>query len=226
MPDILHNTSESLGVALANSVITTLKAAVAERGEATLVVSGGNTPRALFNRLSGMTAPWEAVTIVLADERWVDSNSSDSNEGMVRRELLTGRAAKATLLSLIPRYPNQDQNLASVRQQLAQLPRYDLVILGMGGDLHTASLFPCAPEITEGLVTKEPVLVTHPRTAPYTRVSQSLQRLTATRRGIVHIVGERKITALNEARTSTNPAVAPISAFIPPQGSFEVWASR
>ncbi len=222
----LLDTPQALDAALADTVMTTLCDAVAERGTATLVVSGGSTPKALFNLLSGRPGPWDAITVTLADERWVANDHSDSNEAMVRRELLKDHAASATFLSLTPAYPDLESNIASVCEQLAQLPQYDVVLLGMGDDMHTASLFPCAAELTEGLTTAAPALCTQPSSAPHARISQTFKRLMATRRGIVHIVGERKLKVLASAKEMSDPRLAPISAFIEPSGSFEIWASH
>jgi len=226
MSNTLLNSAQALDSALADTVMTTLCEAVAERGKATLVVSGGSTPKALFNLLSTKAGPWDAITVTLADERWVGLDHEDSNEAMVRRELLKDQAASATFLSLTPAFPDSESNIGQVCEQLEQLPPYDLVLLGMGGDMHTASLFPCAAELAVGLSTGAPALMTHPTSAPHSRVSQSLARLLKTRRGIVHIVGESKLDVLAAARATSDPTIAPISAFVEPAGPFEVWASR
>lgn len=226
MSETLYDTTQALDIALADTVMNTLWEGVAERGTATLVVSGGSTPKGLFNLLSARPGPWDAITITLADERWVPLDHKDSNEAMVRRELLRDQAATATFVSLTPTYPNVDKNIVRVCEQLDKLPHYDLVLLGMGGDMHTASLFPCSPELGEGMSTQAPALMTRPTSAPHARVSQSLTRLLATRRGIVHLVGEGKLEVLASAQAVSDPMAAPISAFIQPAGPFEIWASR
>ena len=80
---------EALVSNLADFIETELRKAIEARGRASLVVSGGSTPQPLFRALAARMLPWDKVTITLADERWVDSASEDSNENMVRNTLLT-----------------------------------------------------------------------------------------------------------------------------------------
>lgn len=208
--------------ALADSISEQLQTAIAARGEATLVVSGGSTPKGLFAELTNRALDWSKVTILLADERWVAMEHNDRNEAMLRERLLSGHASAATLLSLAALYPDVEGNLAQLRAQLDALPSFDVVVLGMGGDSHTASLFPCSAEIQEGLSTHEAALMTNPTTAPHARVSLSRQRLANTRCGIVHIVGADKLAVIEKAR-GAQASTAPIAAFLTPETDFTVW---
>ena len=223
MSDHQFNSPAELDQALADTLITALSAAVAERGSASLVVSGGSTPKGLFAALSTADLPWSKITVLLADERWVPNDHADSNERMVKEVLLQGAAANAGFISLTPAYPDTEANLAEVRAALAAIDTFDIVILGMGGDMHTASLFPCCNEVNDGLTTSDAVLMTHPTSAPHARVTLSRQRLSNTRRGLVHIVGDDKWQVLAVARATDNEAAAPIGAFVEPKGDFEVW---
>jgi len=226
MSEHLFDSPEELDIALADFITTTLSDGIAKRGQASLVVSGGSTPKGLFATLAKAELPWSDVTILLADERWVPIDHSDSNERMVRELLLQNHASTASFLSLVPNYPDQASNIIEVQRSLSALGTFDIVILGMGGDSHTASLFPCCDEIEEGLTTQDSVLMTHPKTAPHARVSLSRSRLADTRHGIVHIVGDDKHAVLQEALTKST-SEAPISAFASKEGGFETWcASR
>lgn len=225
MSDTHFSHVEALDRALANTVVTTLTTAIKDRGRAYMVVSGGSTPKGLFNVLAQTDLPWSSVTLTLADERWLPANHVDSNEGMLRRELLTAKASAAQFISLLTAYPDTDKTVAQVCTQLDAIDRYDLVILGMGNDKHTASLFPCAPELPEGLSTEASALMVHPVTAPHARLSQSRIKLLNARRGIVHVVGASKLKTLAEARQSADPLLAPISAFLTTPNPFEVWSA-
>ena len=141
-----------------------LEQGIAERGSGYLVVSGGSTPKPLFSLLSRKTIDWRRVVIMLADERWVPADHDDRNEQMVRSTLLQGPAAEADFLSLIPTPDDSIANVAGLSTLLGSLPTFDVVLLGMGEDAHTASLFPCASEIKEGLSTREGALMTCPKT--------------------------------------------------------------
>ena len=204
----------ALETALANEVATRLAQGIAKRGRGYLVVSGGSTPLQLFSLLSQTEIDWEKVVVLLADERWVDAQHDDSNERMVRTALLTNRAAAAEFISLVGELDNADDNVSSISQHLLDMPRFDVVILGMGEDAHTASLFPCSEEIAEGLKTDQGALITRPTTAPHQRISLSRQRLLNTEYGVVHIVGDTKRSVAEQATRCGEALTYPISAFI------------
>lgn len=204
----------ALETALANEVATRLAQGIAKRGKGYLVVSGGSTPLQLFSLLSQTEIDWEKVVVLLADERWVDAQHDDSNERMVRTALLTNRAAAAEFISLVGELDNADDNVSSISQHLLDMPRFDVVILGMGEDAHTASLFPCSEEIAEGLKTDQGALITRPTTAPHQRISLSRQRLLNTEYGVVHIVGDTKRSVAEQATRCGEALTYPISAFI------------
>lgn len=212
-----------LDTALSTYVADALAADINLNSEATLVVSGGSTPKGLFAQLSQADINWSAVTVLLADDRWVPLDHPDSNETMVRQTLLVNKAAQASFVSLVADYPDSETNLAKTEQRVAGLPAFSVVILGMGNDMHTASLFPCSAQIDTGLTTDNAVLMTHPTTAPHARVSLSKTRLLRTRRGLVHIVGDDKWQVLAQARASQSEQVAPISAFVNASDAFDIW---
>ena len=216
----------ALEVALAAEVATRLAQGIAQRGKAHLVVSGGSTPLQLFSLLNQTEIDWAKVVVLLADERWVDVEHDDSNERMVRSVLLSSRAADAEFFSLVPALDDAKVNVSSVSQALLNMPRFDVVILGMGEDAHTASLFPCSEEIAEGLKTDQGALITRPTTAPHQRISLSRLRLQNTEYGVVHIVGDTKRSVAEQAARCGDELVYPISAFIGDDtgaAGFELW---
>ena len=213
---------ESLDEALAAYVVSRLQQGITERGTAHLVVSGGSTPINLFSILADADVEWGRVVVLLADERWVQVDHEDSNERLVRHTLLTGKAKSAQFLSLLPSPDDEITNISGLTSLLRSLPRFDVVLLGMGEDAHTASLFPCSTALREGLTTEQGALITRPRNAPHQRVSMSKRRLQATEHGVIHIVGERKKTVLELARKSEDETRYPISAFLGPAG-FDCW---
>ena len=213
---------ETLDQALATYVVSRLQQGIAEHGTAHLVVSGGSTPIHLFSILADADVEWGRVVVLLADERWVPVHHEDSNERLIRETLLTGRAKSAQFLSLLPTPDDETTNIAGLSTLLGSLPRFDVVLLGMGEDAHTASLFPCAAALREGLMTQQGALITRPRNAPHQRVSMSKRRLQATEHGVIHIVGEKKKTVLELARQSEDEMRYPISAFLGPAG-FDCW---
>ena len=198
-----------LDSALTEVIATQLTQGIASRGSASLVVSGGSTPKGLFTALSSTELDWAKVTVLLADERWVPETHADSNSAMVKSLLLQGEAAAATWIDFGAGQEDADA---------------DVVILGMGTDSHTASLFPCSIELPEGLSTTEPVLMTQPTTAPHRRISLSKDRLLKTERGIIHLVGESKLEVYEKATAHPDDDMHPISHFAH-HDQFSLWFS-
>ena len=210
-------TRDALENELAQAITHALMQGIAERDRAVLVVSGGSTPLGLFRTLSKQDhVDWSKVTITLADERWVPVSHDDSNHRLVDATLLQGPAAKAQFLPLYTGAATPEEGCDEIEQQLAKLGTFDVVILGMGGDSHTASLFPNTPALSVGLDpdTTTTALAVHPETAPHARISMSLARLLDPRKLTLHFTGSDKAqvfeTAVANGKSSTDH---PIRAF-------------
>ena len=217
-----YNSRDELDAALTEAIATQLTQGIASRGFASLVVSGGSTPKGLFTTLSSTELDWEKVTVLLADERWVPDTHADSNSAMVKSLLLQGKAAAAKWIDFGAGQEDADAEVARVAQILSAMNSFDVVTLGMGTDSHTASLFPCAIELPEGLSTKAPVLMTQPTTAPHRRISLSKNRLLNTELGIIHLVGESKLEVYEKATAHTDDDMHPISHFAH-HNQFSLW---
>ncbi len=213
---------QALDAALALEVSERLQEALATRDKAYLVVSGGSTPANLFAVLADTPIDWRRVVVLLADERWVPADDEDRNERLVRQRLLTRCASDAGFVSLIPAVDTSEGDITRVLSALAHLPTFDVVLLGMGEDAHTASLFPCADELEAGMTVRQDALVVRPKQAPHTRVSLSKNRLLNTRHGFIHIVGDKKKSVLQRAVDSGDEMAFPISAFAGESG-FDCW---
>lgn len=142
---------------VARRVAQCLRSALEARGVALLAVSGGRSPINMFARLRTMDLDWSRVVVTLADERWVPESHPDSNASLVHRHLLQGRAAQATFVPLFNSAADPSAGRQGCEAALAALPLpFDCVVLGMGEDGHTASLFPDAPELAEAIALPAP----------------------------------------------------------------------
>jgi len=186
---------ETLARELAADIAGSLTAAIGARGLASLVVSGGRSPVRLFEILRTQPLDWDHVCVALADERWVPPDDAASNERLVRDVLLKERAASARFLGLKNGAPTPDLGAVSAWETFARVPRpFDAVILGMGDDGHTASLFPGSPNLPRAL---NPAAVAGcvgmwAPVAPQARLSLNLTALLDSRRIVLLITGESK----------------------------------
>jgi 6-phosphogluconolactonase len=208
---------DQLDKLFAEHVAQLLKQAIAEKGEASLAVSGGTTPKGFFNALSLKALAWDKVTITLTDERWVDEDSPDSNTRLVKENLLQNNALKANFFSLkvSSTLTSNTLDYLTTQAQHNVLP-FDVLILGMGADGHTASLFPCSDNISAALslTNKQMLMAITPKTAPYQRITFTLPALLASKNIFLHLCGETKLNVLTEALQDTNTLVMPIRAFL------------
>lgn len=193
--------SEELAIRIASDIAEAMQEALQVREHASLVVSGGRTPIALFEVLRNALLDWSRVFITLADERWVAPSHEDSNEAMVRQHLLQGAASTAQFIGLWSDANTAEEGAQRACIALAQIPRpFDVVILGIGNDSHTASLFPNAGELAAGLADDAPdCLVVTPPDAPHKRISLSKRTLLNSRQMILHLVGDEKWQVYQQA---------------------------
>lgn len=207
----------ALDNALATTVSAILSEAITTHGKASIAVSGGSTPKGFFNTLSKIDLPWHKVTITLADERWVNSDSDASNTRLVHEHLLQNKAKNATFFHLKKGDVLSDATLAdlNVAAKVSLLP-FDVLILGMGEDGHTASLFPCSDQISEALATNNmnTLMKVVPKSAANDRITFTLSALIQSKHIFLHVCGEGKKDVLAQANAGTEILTMPIRAFL------------
>ena len=209
------DSADRLAETLAGQIATSLQQGIDGRGLASLVVSGGKSPVKLFELLRDKPLDWSQICVALADERWVDPSDSASNEHLLRTALLQGKAAAARFLGLKNGAPTPDIGAVSAWETFARVPRpFDTVVLGMGDDGHTASLFPRSPNLASALDTGAvagcvgmwaPVV-------PHPRMSLNLSALLDARRVVLLLQGDAKwrtyVTAAGDGPVQDMPVRA------------------
>lgn len=206
--------AEMLAINLANVLAGKLTAALMHEDRATLVVPGGTTPGPVFDALCDADLDWSRVDIILSDERWVPENDPRSNAALIRARLLTGRAAQASFHAFYAGGDDPEKTLSQVEARIAPLLPAAVALLGMGADMHTASLFPRGDNLRLALDPGAPILVA--MRAPgldCTRVSLSVPALRGTMSLHLVIIGEDKRAALDRAATLA-PEEAPVAAIL------------
>jgi len=209
-----------LNVRLAQDIAQRLATAIQARGFAVLSVSGGKSPVALFEALRVIDIDWSRVRITLVDERCVPRSHPDSNALLVQTHLLQDLAAKAQLVFMVTRASEPldtpaAQATAAGIALLAAGPA-DVLVLGMGSDGHTASLFPEAPNLADALDLRNTqtcvaIELSHPpANAPYARITQTLAQILSARHIVLPLTGADKLNTLQQAWKQATPTL-PIS---------------
>ncbi|MCP8466565.1 6-phosphogluconolactonase [Pseudomonas sp. ZM23] len=202
---------------LADAVADALREALIERGRALLVVSGGRSPAAFLEALSGALLDWSNVAVSLADERWVPESHPDSNAGLLRRHLFKGAAAKARFIGLYQPAASLEEAADKADQFLGELALpIDVLVLGMGDDGHTASLFPSSPGLVEALDPSSPrrCLPMWAPAVPHQRLTLTRAVLQNARVQLLAIQGEAKLATLSQALSDNDELRMPVSAFL------------
>lgn len=216
---------DALATTLAQSIADSLRAAVAARGQATLALSGGRTPGAMFDALSLKVLPWQAVDVLQVDERLVDIGHADSNAQLISSRLLRNQAAPARFHPLINAY--NKLGVVSVCNEFYAIKNgaLNVVQLGMGDDGHFASLFPNTPAASAALQQDfpEPYCLVQPSAAPYTRLSMSLPAILNAERIVLQITSESRLALLQAAANGGQPQLPIAKLLAASQGRLEVW---
>ncbi|SFU03323.1 6-phosphogluconolactonase [Halomonas saccharevitans] len=215
MTDTIPSPREQLAIQLAESVGEALRQDLEHQARALLIVSGGSTPLPFFRALAAGNLPWARIEVTLADERWVNGAAPDSNARLVREHLLQGPAAEATFVPLTTDHETPEQGVDEVASRLEGLAwPASVAVLGMGGDGHTASLFPDSRELDLALTTAAPAVAVRSPSQPQPRLTLSAERLHRARRHFLHITGEEKRDVLARALCGDDARELPIRAFL------------
>ncbi len=194
-----------------------LQRALQSNPGASMILSGGSTPGELFDILANTDLDWSRIEISLADERWVGTDSADSNERMIRQRLLTGRAQKARFISLKGDELSANQGQTNCEQRIEQISSpFDVCLLGMGNDGHTASLFPDSPLLEQALsaTNQQRCWPMQAPVEPSERMSLGYRPLATSKLLILLLQGQEKYRTLSQALAADDTRKMPIRAFL------------
>lgn len=207
--------ADMMMLSLARVLARELREALARRDRALFAVPGGMTPGPVFDLLAAVDLEWERVGVIPGDERWVPETDPRSNAGQIHARLLRGKAASARLIPLWRPLPRPEDAVDDITRAVAPLLPIDVALLGMGADMHTASLFPGADNLAAALTPgAPPVLPIAAPGVPEPRMTLTAPVLKAAYSVHVLITGDEKRRAVEQA-ARLDPIRAPIAALLP-----------
>ncbi|WP_134682008.1 6-phosphogluconolactonase [Paracoccus ravus] len=204
---------EMLALSLADKIAGQLSQQLRMGGTASLCVPGGSTPGPVFDTLSGSELDWSQVTVFLNDERWVNGDHARSNSRLLRRHLLTGKAEAAHYIDLFTGDAEPEEAVEALSEAISGALPITVLLLGMGTDMHTASLFPGTPEAAFALAPDAPAVMAVRSVKDEPRITLTAPVLQKAIHTHLMITGADKREALERAQ-SLDPKDAPIRAFL------------
>ena len=214
-----HADPDTLAAALADALGEATDAALAARGRAVLALAGGRTPMPAYARFAAQRREWSRVTVLPTDERWVDAGHPARNSDEMAAAL--AGAPGVAIRSLAPDTVPATPSAAAADATLADLAApFDAVLLSMGADTHTASLFPGAAGLAEAMAEDAAadafvvVPAVLPAEAPFPRITLGRRRLADTRTLLLAISGAAKREALQSALEAGDPLRHPVTALV------------
>ncbi|MGJ0485815.1 MAG: 6-phosphogluconolactonase [Methylomicrobium sp.] len=201
-------TADKVAEAASEQILKTADESIAERGCFKLVLAGGTTPEKVYRLLSKADTDWSKWRIYYGDERCLPADHPDRNSMMATKALLAQVPIPAGQVFTIPAELGPEAGAQQYRQTVSEALPFDLVLLGMGEDGHTASLFPGHVHIQDELAH---AVYNSPKPPPE-RVSISAKALSDTRQLIFLITGKSKQEPVRQWREG---AALPVAAIEP-----------
>ncbi|MGO2010586.1 MAG: 6-phosphogluconolactonase [Pseudoalteromonas sp.] len=226
------DSKEALTHALSSSLEERLVSGIETDGRAVLMVSGGSSPAPAYKHLSNLALDWASIDVAMVDERWVDASHDKSNEAFIKNTLLQNHAATANFITMKNDASTAEQGSEACESAYQSLKRpFDITILGMGPDGHTASLFPHAQGLDNGLKTDSLVCAINAIESDVTgaiteRMTLTLNAIAQSKVVKLLISGEEKLAVYKAAKAGGDVNDMPLRAVLNhPEINIEVyWA--
>ncbi len=213
--------AEMMMMDLADTLASELKNCLLVHEHASFAVPGGTTPGPIFDSLCAVDLDWSRVHVMLTDERWVPETSERSNTRLLRERLLIEKAEAAVYVPLYAEAETPEEKLDDLAKSLEPELPISVMLLGMGADMHTASIFPGADQLDRALHGDDHLVAMRAPGAPEPRITLSAKVLKSAMSRHMVIVGGEKRAALERAR-HLPPEEAPVAAILP--GTTVHWA--
>lgn len=213
--------AELMMVDLANQLAGNLENALLTHERVSFAVPGGTTPGPVYDTLCAVDLGWDRIDVMLTDERWVPETSKRSNTRLLRERLLIDKAAAATLIPLYVEAPKPEDKLPALAAVFESILPISVMLLGMGSDMHTASIFPQADQLENALYGTDNLVAMRAPGATEPRITMSAKVLKGAMCRHIVIIGDEKRAALDRA-FHLNPTEAPVAAVL--SGSTIHWA--
>lgn len=223
MKIVTYPDAEMMMMDLADTLAGELETSLQGNDFTSFAVPGGTTPGPIFDSLCAVNLDWSRVRVMLTDERWVSETSARSNTRLLRERLLVNKAAAATYVPLYADAETPEEKLPELSKALTPLLPISVMLLGMGADMHTASIFPGADQLDLALHGNDNLVAMRAPGAPEPRITLSAKVLKSAISRHIVIVGAEKREALEKAR-HLSPEEAPVAAIL--NGSIIHWAER
>ena len=224
-----YNKKDLLMKSLAVEVTNDLKSILRKKRVATLVVPGGTTPKPFFKQLSQSDLDWARVTIIPSDDRFVPEKNVLSNSGLIRTYLLQNFASQANFISFFKSDYSLEDLTNVISEELKTILPIDVAVLGMGVDMHTASIFPDADKLNDALDLMSPnVLISvNSPSAAESRLTLTAKTLRDSYKVHLLITGSEKKAALEFAlKSKDNWEIAPVRSVLSKDGIVKIHYSH
>lgn len=221
---IKYADAELMMMDLANVLAEELEQALLSQDRVSFAVPGGTTPGPIFDALSAAAhIDWARVDVMLTDERWVPETSDRSNTRLLKERLLVGAASAARYIPLYAEAETPEDKLPELAADLSKTLPVSVMLLGMGADMHTASIFPGADKLDTALTGSDLLVPMRAPGAPEPRITLSAKVLNSAVSRHIVIKGADKLEALERAKTLP-ASEAPVAAIL--AGTTIHWAEK
>lgn len=204
---------ELLAMQLADTLASELRKCLLVHPFASFAVPGGTSPGPIFDMMCATDLDWDRVHVMLTDERWVDEDDPQSNAALIKKRLLVDKAATAAFMPYYRAGLDATAGAAEVAGSLKGEMPISLLLLGMGDDMHTASLFPGAQGLQAALAPGAPLLCAVQPEGQTARVTLPAHALRGAMAKHLLIYGDAKRTALDRA-LHLPPDKAPVASVL------------